>query len=102
MLLAFLITFVLTRLYTRLARVYGWGSAGVHGVHLHHMVVGIIMVLVSGAVAFTTTPDHPWLDLFAIAFGVGAALTLDEFALWLNLRDVYWSQEGRSSIDATP
>jgi hypothetical protein len=36
----------------------------------------------------------------AILYGAGAALTLDEFALWLNLRDVYWSAEGRSSIDA--
>jgi hypothetical protein len=36
----------------------------------------------------------------AILYGLGAALTLDEFALWLNLRDVYWAKEGRSSIDA--
>ena len=36
----------------------------------------------------------------AILYGVGAALTLDEFALWLNLEDVYWSPQGRSSIDA--
>ena len=37
--------------------------------------------------------------LLSILYGVGAALTLDEFALWLNLRDVYWSPEGRASID---
>jgi hypothetical protein len=36
----------------------------------------------------------------SMAYGVGAALTLDEFALWLNLRDVYWEREGRSSIEA--
>lgn len=100
LLLAFLIAFVLTRLYTRLARLYGWGSGSVHGVHLHHMVVGIVMVLVSGLIAVAATPDSPWIELLAIAFGVGAALTLDEFALWIYFRDVYWMEEGRSSIDA--
>jgi len=100
-LLSFLITFSLTRLYTRLARIRGWGSAGVHGVHLHHMVVGIIMILVSGLIGIAATPGYPWIHLLAIAFGVGAALTLDEFALWLYFRDVYWSEEGRSSVDAT-
>jgi hypothetical protein len=101
LLLAFLVTFALTRLYTRLARVYGWGSGSVHGVHLHHMVIGIIMILVSGVVAIAVTPASPEIEVLAIAFGVGAALTLDEFALWLYFRDVYWSEEGRSSIDAT-
>jgi hypothetical protein len=100
MLLAFLITFALTRLYTRLARIYGWGSGSLQGVHLHHMVVGIIIVLASGFAALAATPGQPWFDLLAIAFGVGAALTLDEFALWLYFRDVYWSEEGRASIDA--
>ena len=100
-LLAFLIAFGLTRLYTRLARIKGWGSGSVHGVHLHHMVVGIIMVLVAGLVTIAASPASPWIDLLAIAFGVGAALTLDEFALWLYFRDVYWTDEGRSSIDAT-
>jgi hypothetical protein len=101
LLLAFLVAFALTRLYTRLARVYGWGSGNVHGVHLHHMVIGIIMILVSGVVAIAVTPASPGIEVLAIAFGVGAALTLDEFALWLYFRDVYWSEEGRSSIDAT-
>jgi hypothetical protein len=100
MLLAFLITFALTRLYTRLARFYAWGSGSVHGVHLHHMVVGIIMVLTCGLVGIASDPGQPWLDIVAVVFGVGAALTLDEFALWLYFRDVYWSEEGRSSIDA--
>jgi lysyl-tRNA synthetase, class II len=100
-LLSFLITFALTRLYTRLARIYGWGSGSVNGVHLHHMVVGIIMVLVAGFLGIAASPGYPWDHLLAIAFGVGAALTLDEFALWLYFRDVYWSEQGRSSIDAT-
>ncbi len=98
--LAFLITFVLTRMYTRLARTRGWGSGSVGDVHLHHMVVGVVLILFSGFLDFALDPGHPWLDLLAICFGAGAALTLDEFALWLHLRDVYWAEEGRSSLDA--
>jgi len=49
-LIAFLVTFALTRLYTRLARKRGWGSGSVgEGIHLHHMVVGIIFILVPGS-----------------------------------------------------
>src|SRR5712692_11821289 len=101
LLLAFLITFTLTRLYTRLARVHGWGSASAGGIHLHHMVVGIVFVLFGGLVEIAVRPGGLGHELLAILFGVGAAFTLDEFALWLYLRDVYWSPEGRSSIDAT-
>jgi hypothetical protein len=102
LLLAFMITFFLTRLYTRLARIRGWGSGSFgEGIHLHHMVVGILMTLMSGLLEIALRPDGYGQSLVAIAFGVGAALTLDEFALWLYLRDVYWSEEGRSSIDAT-
>lgn len=103
LLLAFLITFGLTRLYTRLARIRGWGSGSVHGVHLHHMVVGIIIVLLAGLAAVATGPDTQGhgRDFIGIAFGIGAALVLDEFALSLYLRDVYWSPEGRTSIDAS-
>src|SRR5438128_1249385 len=100
LLLAFLITFALTRLYTRLARVYSWGSASAGGIHLHHMVVGIVFILFSGIVEIAVRPTGTGRELLAILFGVGAAFTLDEFALWLYLRDVYWCPEGRSSIDA--
>ena len=65
------------------------------------MVVGIVLILVSGLVEFSARPVSPGRELLAIVFGVGAAMTLDEFALWLYLRDVYWSPQGRSSIDAT-
>jgi hypothetical protein len=102
-LLAFLITFGLTRLYTRLARIRGWGSGSVGGVHLHHMVIGMVIVLCAGLAAVATGPntDGHGFDLIGIAFGIGAALMLDEFALSLYLRDVYWSPEGRTSIDAS-
>jgi hypothetical protein len=101
LLAAFLITFVLTRAYTRIARVRGWGSASANGVHLHHLVVGIVFVLLSGFVEIAARPQGLWRDLIAIVFGVGGALTLDEFALWLYLRDVYWTEEGHRSVDAT-
>jgi hypothetical protein len=100
-LLAFLICFAITRGYTRIARVRGWGSGSVHGVHLHHVVVGIVLALVSGTLIIGFEPvDNIWELLVCAVFGSGAALVLDEFALVFRLQDVYWSEEGRSSIDA--
>jgi hypothetical protein len=101
LLAAFLVTFVLTRVYTRLARVRGWGSGSVGQIHLHHMAVGILLILVSGLLVIAVQPTSLGLDVVAIVFGIGSAFTLDEFALWLYLRDVYGCPEGRSSIDAT-
>ncbi len=101
LLAAFLVTFVLTRVYTRLARVRGWGSGSVGQIHLHHMAIGILLILVSGLLVIAVQPSGLGLDVTGIVFGIGAAFTLDEFALWLYLRDVYWCPEGRSSIDAT-
>ena len=98
---SFVVTFTLTRLYTRLARTHGWGSGSVGGVHLHHMVIGIVIVLCSGLVAIAAWPAGIGREVIAICFGAGAALTLDEFALSFYLRDVYWTPEGRTSIDAT-
>ena len=89
LLLAFLIAFACTRGYTRRARDRGWGSGSVHGVHLHHAVVGIVFVLVAGLVAFTQLGTGAARDVSAIVFGVGAAFVLDEFALIFYLRDVY-------------
>jgi hypothetical protein len=64
------------------------------------MVVGIVLALLAGFLDFALDPRGPWLEILAIVFGIGAALTLDEFALWLYLKDVYWANEGRNSIDA--
>jgi hypothetical protein len=68
--------------------------------HIHHLVPGIIFALIGGYVglAFFNRQRTRWLA--SAVFGIGAALTLDEFALWLNLKDVYWQDEGRVSIDA--
>jgi hypothetical protein len=101
LLLAFLIAFGGARGYARVARKRGWGSGSVGGVHLHHEVVGILLVLVAGLTVFTHAGTTAAVrNVSAIAFGVGAAFILDEFALVLYLRDVYWSNEGRDSVDA--
>jgi len=100
--LGFLATFLVTRFITHAIRT-GRGpfrNASVGGVHVHHEVYGIFLLLGTGTVEFTYRPDGAWADLLAVLFGAGAALTLDEFALWLHLEDVYWSREGRSSVDA--
>jgi hypothetical protein len=100
-LLAFLICFAITRGYTRIARIRGWGSGSVHGVHLHHIVVGIVLALVSGTLIIGFEPvDNIFELLLCAVFGSGAALVLDEFALVFRLQDVYWSEQGRASIDA--
>ncbi len=70
------------------------------GLHLHHLVWGIVLILASGFLNFVLKPGSPGVEVLAAAFGIGAGLTLDEFALWIHLEDVYWSKEGRSSIDA--
>src|ERR1700723_686428 len=76
------------------------------GRHIHHLVFGILILLLVGhgwLGEVGTGADHSSIflsRLMSILYGVGAALTLDEFALWLNLKDVYWSRAGRSSIDA--
>jgi hypothetical protein len=70
------------------------------GTHIHHLVWGILLLLVMGYLGLAADLSSPWLELVAIAFGIGMGLTLDEFALWLNLQDVYWKEKGRQSIDA--
>jgi hypothetical protein len=70
------------------------------GTHIHHLVWGILLLLVTGYLGLTTDAGSPWIELFAIGFGIGMGLTMDEFALWLNLEDVYWKEQGRESIDA--
>ncbi|HEU5215900.1 MAG TPA: hypothetical protein VFU30_10205 [Gaiellaceae bacterium] len=100
MLLAFVLTLAGTRFYTRMARVRGWGSTHIGGVHVHHLVPGVVLCLVAGGLAVGLGPRELWVALLAIVFGAGAALVLDEFAMLLHLDDVYWTTEGRLSIDA--
>ena len=69
------------------------------GLHVHHLVFGIVLLLATGF-ALALQPPSPWLEILAAGFGIGAGLTLDEYALWLHLDDVYWAEEGRRSVDA--
>jgi hypothetical protein len=76
------------------------------GRHIHHLVFGILLLLIVGYGWMIDAGGEAkgWRlvvrRLLCILYGAAAALTLDEFALWLNLRDVYWAREGRSSLDA--
>ena len=70
------------------------------GVHVHHQVWGVLLVLLAGLLEFRYSPGSPWQEILGALFGAGAALALDEFALWVHVEDVYWSEEGRKSIDA--
>ncbi|MGZ5312534.1 MAG: hypothetical protein ACXWZW_11320 [Solirubrobacterales bacterium] len=98
-----LLSFAFIRFSTRMirAQVSWWpGNIETGGVHVHHLVFGIVTMMVAGFFAFAFQPESPWMEILAGLFGVGMGLTLDEFALWLHLEDVYWSDEGRQSVDA--
>ena len=98
---AFVLTFLLTRVVTRLIRAGKgpFGNVKAGGVHIHHLVWGISLMLLAGFAAFVSDLYSPWWQITAILFGVGAGLTMDEFALILHLDDVYWSEEGRKSVE---
>src|SRR6202789_4558450 len=106
---SFFITFLAVRLLvasiTHHIGPFGYVEMGGH--HIHHLVWGILLLLITGyaEIAEVGTGDTPLSLLFgrllALGYGIGAALTLDEFALWLNLdAAAYWSRQGRESIDA--
>ena len=103
-LIAFVCSFGFIRTSAHLIRAQvSWWPGNVEtkgGTHIHHLVWGILLLLVMGYLGLAVNPDSPWLELVAIAFGIGMGLTMDEFALWLNLQDVYWAPKGRQSIDA--
>src|SRR3954451_16308743 len=106
-LVGFVCAFGFIRLSTRLMRsprVPWWPGSVVSedGVHVHHLFFGIVLMMVAGGLSFAAgETDGPWYAIYAVLFGVGLGLTIDEYALWLHLDDVYWSRAGRSSIDAT-
>jgi hypothetical protein len=107
--LGFVIALAVTRGVTTFLHYRGAGANGgivVGGVHIHHLVVGIAGLLLVG---------YTWLLLYGLeqqprrrrafrltglAYGAASALVLDEFALWLNLKDVYWQHQGRESVEA--
>jgi hypothetical protein len=105
-LVGFILSFAFIRMSTRLMRsprVPWWPGSVVSdgGVHLHHLVFGIVTMMIAGTLGLAALGDTPYAEICALFFGIGAGLTIDEFALWVYLDDVYWAEEGRSSIDAT-
>jgi hypothetical protein len=105
-LVGFILSFSFIRMSTRLMRsprVTWWPGSVVSdsGVHLHHLVFGIVTMMIAGTLGLAALGQSPYTEICAFLFGIGAGLTIDEFALWVYLDDVYWAEEGRASIDAT-
>jgi hypothetical protein len=103
-LIAFVCSFAFIRTSAHMIRArVSWWPGNVQtksGTHVHHLVWGILLLLTMGYLGIAAGFGSPWMEMVAIAFGIGMGLTLDEFALWLNLEDVYWQAKGRQSIDA--
>ena len=76
-----------------------FGNISVGGEHLHHYMWGIGLLSGVGAVAVRGEERHRRHPAVAVCYGAGLALIVDEFALLLDLRDVYWARQGRISID---
>ncbi len=87
----------------RSPRVPWWPGSVVSesGLHVHHLVFGFVLMIAAGTISFAGFAVSPIYEICAFAFGVGIGLTIDEFALFVYLDDVYWAEEGRRSIDAT-
>ncbi|WP_172607284.1 hypothetical protein [Mycobacterium marinum] len=111
-LVAFILTFFVTRTFVRVIRgrpddgppPRWWQPRNVHlgSVHVHHVTFGVVLVMISGLTLVTLAVNgrEPELSVAATFFGIGAALVLDEYALILHLSDVYWEEDGRTSVDA--
>src|SRR5580692_7390825 len=107
--ISFFVTFLGVRLlvYAIVHHIGPFGWVMVGGRHIHHLVWGILLLLLVGYMELAefgtgSSPASIFASrLISICFGMGAALTLDEFALWLNLSaDAYWTRQGRESVDA--
>ncbi|MET9750623.1 hypothetical protein [Streptomyces ardesiacus] len=98
---AFVLTFVVTRVVTRLIRAGKgpFGNVEAGGVHIHHVVPGVVLTVIGGFAAVAGGRQGFGSALAAVVFGIGAGLVLDEFALILHLDDVYWSEAGRQSVE---
>ncbi|WP_225831037.1 hypothetical protein [Streptomyces sp. NK08204] len=98
---AFMLTFLVTRVITRLIRAGKgpFGNVKAGGLHIHHVVPGVVLTIVGGFGAVASGRHGPGGAVAAVFFGMGAGLVLDEFALILHLDDVYWSEEGRKSVE---
>ncbi|MFJ7154683.1 hypothetical protein ACIQUQ_07065 [Streptomyces sp. NPDC101118] len=100
-LVSFVMSFLVTRTITRMIRA-GKGpfrNVTPGGMHVHHVVPGVVLVIIGGFGAIGSAHHSFGALLSAVLFGLGAGLVLDEFALILHLDDVYWSEQGRKSVE---
>lgn len=98
---AFVVTFVVTRVITRLIRA-GKGpfrNIETGSVHIHHVVPGVVLTVIGGFCAVAGGQRGFGSAVAAVIFGIGAGLVMDEFALILHLDDVYWTEDGRKSVE---
>ncbi|MEO8725928.1 MAG: hypothetical protein ABI383_07355 [Acidobacteriaceae bacterium] len=105
---SFVVTFAIVRAMANLARndIGPFHYVEMGGLHIHHLVWGILLLLLVGygwllEIGNGESDSSAFMGrLMSLLYGAGAAMTLDEFALWLNLKDVYWARQGRESIEA--
>ncbi|MFE6128535.1 hypothetical protein ACFQ6Q_09725 [Streptomyces sp. NPDC056437] len=98
---SFILTFLITRVITRMIRAGKGPFRNVRpgGMHIHHVVPGVILMVIGGFGAVGSSRYGAGAYIWAVVFGMGAGLVLDEFALILHLDDVYWSEQGRQSVE---
>ena len=98
---SFVMTFLITRIVVRLIRAGKgpFGNVKAGGLHIHHVVPGVVLTVIGGFGAVASGRHGVGAAVCAVLFGMGAGLVLDEFALILHLDDVYWTEEGRKSVE---
>ena len=99
---AFVVTFITTRVITRMIRADRGpfnDNVTASGTHIHHSVPGIVLLITGAYIGVAAQSATGWSIAAALLVGVGSSLVLDEFALILHLQDVYWSNEGRISVE---
>lgn len=98
---SFVLTFVITRVIVRLIRAGKgpFGNVKAGGLHIHHVVPGVVLMVIGGFGGVASSRYGFGANLSAVLFGIGAGLVLDEFALVLHLDDVYWTEAGRQSVE---
>ncbi|MEV6106431.1 hypothetical protein AB0M28_17160 [Streptomyces sp. NPDC051940] len=100
---ALVVTFLVTRGITRMIRAGRGPFRNVNpgGMHIHHVVPGVVLMVIGGFGAIFVGEDVVARSVAAVVFGMGTGLVLDEFALIVHLHDVYWSEQGRTSVEVT-
>ena len=102
---SYLVTFLVLRLITADIRYDWWPNGPFHyvvtkgGLHIHHLFWGVLLLMATGFAALASR-NVRWHLRIAVLFGIALGLTMDEFAMWLRLADVYWTPQGIESIKA--